>query len=253
MKNMSDSLKWVGVMPWIYRPYYEECVATMHPDFKKNVLFVDNSVNNLGIMKSHNMGLQKMLDEGADGLLILGASIRFGPPGGLDLIEAIANYPEAHVLHGVSPEPDGLGRKVPYGWHTTFFRRSVLEGVGGWDENFSPYSLCDIDMSIRIRKFFKDPLLEWDSCVWSCVYCDVKDTTSAHGINLAGVRGTYAPRDSYFKRKWGRSGGEWNVPAFDHPFNDPSKPVSYWPAPEDPNSIWKNEYASGKWNYNDVS
>jgi hypothetical protein len=241
-------IKWVGVMPWMFRPFYEACAATMHPDFKKNVLFVDNSETNLGIMKSHNMGIEKMQQEGADWLIILSAAIRFGEPGGLDFIQAIEDHGPAHVLHGFGPKPDDLGRKVPYGWHLVAFHRTTLEAIGGWDENFTPYSLDDVDMGIRIRTHFKD------QTAWESVPCDVSDTISAHSIKLGGMKGTYPPRGNYFKRKWGREGGEWDKASFATPFNDPALPLNYWPLPTDPLSIWENEYKTGEFGkFDDVN
>ena len=73
-------IKWVGVLPYAYQPYFDECIATMHKDFKKHVLFVDNSTEekNRGIPSSHNLGIQKMYEENADWLVIMSAG-RLGP------------------------------------------------------------------------------------------------------------------------------------------------------------------------------
>lgn len=231
-------MKWVGVLPFVYAPYLKECRKTMHPDFVHNVLFIDNTVNNIGIMASHNRGVDFMKEREADWLIIISAAIRFGKPGGMDFIKQLESS-DHHVLHGRG-KPDELGRQVPYGWHLVAFRREVVENVGGWDENYTPYSLDDIDLSIRIQKFYGDKLK------WGTVPCEVSDTISAHGINLAGVKGEYAPRNSYFKRKWGRDGGEWDKPAYDHPFNDKTKPLSWWPKFDHPLSIDSVEFKNGR-------
>lgn len=238
-------MKWVGVMPFIYQPYRDACVKTMHPDFKKHVLEIDNTKKNLGIMKSHNLGVERMRDERADWLVVISAAVRFGKSGGLDFIEQLDRHPEYHVAHGDSGNLDDKGQRVPYGWHLVAFRREVIENVGDWDTNFSKYGLDDIDLSLRIQKFYGDRL-KWDKFP-----CDVSDTTSAHSVQLAGVKSAYPPRNEYFKRKWNRDGGEWDKPAFDHPFNDPTKPLSWYPSKEHPLSIHQVEFKLGEWTYED--
>lgn len=231
-------MNWVGVLPYVHKPYFDECRKSMHPSFFKNVLCIDNTTENIGIMKSHNKGVEMM--EGADWLVVMSAAIRFGESGGRDFIDRLKENPDHHVLHGVGPKRDPLGRVVPYGWHLVAFNKTVFEAIGKWDENFTPYSLDDIDMSLRIQKHFGKEV-KWDK-----VPCDVSDTTSAHSINLGGVTATYEPRNRYFERKWGRDGGEWDKPAYDHPFNDESKPLSWWPKPDDPLSIDKVEFKNGR-------
>jgi len=232
-------MNWVGVIPFVYQPYLDECVKTMHPDFKKHVLFVDNTKDNLGIMKSHNLGVEKMREENADWLIVMSAAIRWGKPGGLDFIDQLVRRPGHHVIHGIGGTDD-KDQQIPYGWHLAAFNRKTLEAIGLWDENFSPYSLDDIDMSLRIQKHFKDKIK------WEKVSCDVSDTTHAHSINLGGVKATYAPRNGYFTRKWGRDGGEWDKRPYDRPFNDPEKQLSWWPAPDHALSIQNNELRDGE-------
>lgn len=239
-------MKYVAVLPWIYEPYYKDCIATMHPDFKANTLIIDNSQVNRGIMWSHNQGLKKMQEENADWLIILSAAIRFGKEGGLDFVKVLEDHPDHYVIHAASDNvvggkqndgsPGGGINKVK-GWHCTAFSRDCLERVGGWDLNFTPYSLCDIDMSIRIQKEYKGVP------GWNTYPCDIDDTgLMGHSINLAKVEASYPPRNEYFKAKWGRDGGEWQVEAYDHPFNEPDKPISWYPIWPDPRA-----YNHGYW------
>src|ERR1039458_9355829 len=104
------SVKFVGVMPYVFLPYYHDCVATMHPDFKDNVLFVDNTVDNKGIMWGHNQGVLKMYEEDADWLVVISAGIRFGAPGGLDFVEQLDQHPDALLVHGSGMWFDEIGR-----------------------------------------------------------------------------------------------------------------------------------------------
>ena len=91
-------MKYVTVLPFAYRPYLEECKATMHSDFAQNVYFIDdtNPDNRIGIMRAHNMGIDRMRELGADWLIILSAAIRFGEAGGLDFIDVFLFAVELH-------------------------------------------------------------------------------------------------------------------------------------------------------------
>lgn len=242
-------MSWVGILPYAYEPYFQECVKTMHPDFRNNVIAVDdtNPETRQGIMKIHNQGVGELKKQDADWLVIISAAIRFGEAGGLDFIDQLESHDDHYVIHAASQnvkggkqQSGGGGKNAVFGWHLTAFNQAVFENVGRWDENFTPYSLDDIDLSIRIQKHYQG------QPGWETYPCDVSDTTMSHSINLGGVKATYPPRNSYFKRKWGRDGGAWDVPTYDHPFNDSTKPLSYWPQPDDPLSIDRIEFSNGR-------
>jgi hypothetical protein len=231
----------------------------MHPDFKKNVLFIDNTNpnKNLGIMRSHNMGVDFMRQQGADWLIIISAAIRFGALGGLDFIRALEDHPEHYIIHAGTPNhpaasnikavehQDGEYKNGVFGWHLTAFKKDVFDNIGVWDENFSRYGLDDLDLSLRVQKHYKN------APGWGTFPVDVGDVGMSHSINKAGVRSAYPPRNDYFRRKWGRDGSDWQNDGYSHPFNDPSKSLSYWPLPDDPRSIHKIEFAKGEWSYDD--
>lgn len=248
-------MSYVVVVPYAWRPYFDEFIKTVRIP-RENMLLIDNTdiKKNVGIMKAHNMGVEFMRSRGADWLIIMSAAIRFGEEGGLDFIDILNQHPGYHVLHGASAnvrggkqqsdEPGGGGVNKVFGWHLTAFNKTVFDTVGIWDENFGPYGLDDIDMSLRIRKGFKE------TTKWDTYPCDVTDTTMSHSISLAGVKSSYPPRNEYFKRKWGRDGAEWQNWGYDVPFNDHTKDLSYWPQPEDPRSIHSVEFKQG-WHFND--
>lgn len=244
-------MNYLVVLPYAYKPYFDECMATVKfPD--ENMLLIDNTINNMGIMAAHNLGIYRMRVIGADWLIILSAAVRFGEAGGLDFIEVLKNHPDHHVIHAASSNVKGGkqqsgesgGHNEVFGWHLTAFHKSVFDSIGTWDENFTPYGLDDIDMSLRIRKGI--PNVKWETYP-----CDVHDTTMSHSINLANVKSSYPPRHSYFMRKWGRDGGDWQNDGYPHPFNNPELPLDYWPKPEDKLSIYENEYKTGGYNFND--
>ena len=208
----------VAVMPYRWQPYMERCVATMSPRWRDSLLLVDNTVDNIGIMAAHNIGYRKAIAADADWLVIVSAAIRFGLPGGDDFLHALDTWPNHRVI-----EAAGVN-----GWHLIAFRRDVLEAVGGWDENFTPYGFDDIDYSIRFQLAYGQNGM---SQMWEKVVIKVTDMGMAHSVHLAGLVSDANPKIDYFMRKWGRHPGASTVPYFPHPFNDPSKGLDYWPEP----------------------
>lgn len=249
-------MKYVAVVPYTYKQYFDEFMATCHIP-REDMLCIDNTTRekNIGCMASHNRGVDFMKERGADWLIIISPAIRFGDSGGLDFVKVLEEHPDYHVIHGASAnviggkqsDPNGGGVNKVFGWHLMAIHRTVFETIGNYDENFSNYGLDDIDMSIRIRKGI--PNVKWDTFP-----CQVTDTRMSHSLHFVPdvVGGSaYPPRDSYFRRKWNRGGGEWQEDAWDHPFNDPTKPLSYWPVPADPRSIHQVEFKSGDWSFDD--
>lgn len=224
---------YVAVIPFAYQPYFDEFMATCKIP-RENMLCIDNTdlEKNIGIMASHNKGIEFMRERGADWLIVMSAAIRFGEQGGLDFLEILEEKPEYHVIHGASlnvaggmqANPDGGGghNKV-FGWHLVAFNKTVFDAIGKWDENFTPYGFDDIDLSLRIRKHFKN------TAMWDTFPCDVTDTTMSHSIQLAGVKSPSLPLINYFTEKWGRHPGAWQWDGWEHPFNNPEHSLAYWP------------------------
>lgn len=242
-------MKYAVVVPYAYQLYFDEFIKTVKIP-EDNLLTIDNTLTgdgNLGIMRSHNMGIRFMRDTGADWLIVMSAGIRFGEPGGLDFIEALDKHPSALLLHGsgmwFDPGKQQEVRQV-LGWHLTAFRAEIFEKIGGWDKNFTPYGLDDTDLTLRMQKGFGERYKIEITDV------DMRHVSTSHSISLANVKAAYAPRNEYFKRKWGREGGDWQNDGYPTPFNDPSKPLSYCPEPDDPLSIWQVEYKNG-YDFND--
>jgi hypothetical protein len=167
----------------------------------------------------------------------MSACLRFGEAGGLDFIKIIEENQDCLMIHGSGRWKSH--ESIALGWHLTAFNKQVFEAVGGWDENFSPYSLDDVDLTMRIQKHFGK---YYNLKVFPV---DMRHASTSHSISLAGVKASYHPRNAYFKRKWGRDGGEYQSDGYPTPFNLPDKPLGYCPKEDDPNSIWQNEYKQG--------
>lgn len=215
-------VKHVVCVPYVYEDYFAEFFATTRFRERSDVhtVFVDNTVDNLGIMRSHNIGLARARELDAEWFTIMSAAIRFGRLGGLDWFEALDARPDHDVV-----EAAGVN-----GWHLIAFKMALLDNVGTWDENFTPYGFDDIDLSLRIQRARgMDGRIEQ---LWDKVYVDVTDMGMAHSIHLGGVSLPPEKIDAqiaYFRRKWGRHPGESDVLAFDSPFGDPANRISYWP------------------------
>ena len=232
------------VVPYVYQEYFDEFIKTCKFP-RENMLIVDNTVENIGIMAAHNLGVKFMEEKNADWLIVMSAGIRFGENGGLDFLKIIEENQEALMIHG-SGAWNNNGKKIKsiaLGWHLTAFNKKIFETAGNWDENFTPYGLDDVDLTIRIQKAFGK---NYDLRVFPC---DFRHESTSHSITIAGVKSAYEPRNEYFKRKWGRDGGEWKKEGYLTPFNL-NKPLSYWPEKEDKLSIFENEYKN-KWSFNE--
>lgn len=218
--------RYVAVLPWVYQPFRDEFMKTC----KLEVLEIDNSYKNLGIMRSHNIGIDKMREENADWLIVMSAAIRFGETGGLDFIAQLD--PEFICIGAADKKKwDNEAQVGIFGWHLIAFSRECIEKVGKWDANFSPYGWDDIDYSIRMQKAFPDP--EYSRRTKK-VSVDVSDTIMAHSINLAGVRTDNNHHVEYIKKKWNYDVGGDNplTKMYDHPFRDSAKSLSWWPTYE---------------------
>ncbi len=246
--------KYIAILPYVYQPYLDACVATMHPDFKKNVLFVDNTdlTKNYGVMASHNIGVRALYERDKEWLVVLSPAVRFGPSGGMRMIELLDQYSDHYIIHGGSDNILGGRQQVEgsendpvnriFGMHQVAIHRKVFDAVGKYDPNLSLYGMDDLDLSLRVQKSFKG------APGWNTYSTDTEDTTMSHSINLAGIESPYEPRNNYFQAKWGRTGSEWQSMGYEHPFNQEENGLGFYPEPPDPRSLahgyWDRVWAS---------
>jgi hypothetical protein len=206
-------VNYVAVIPSIYQPYTDACVASCKLD---NLIVVDNTVNNRGVSASWNIGVKAMYETGSDWLIIISAAVRFGAPGGLDLVESMRAHPDAFGVGG------GLD-----GWHLIAFHRRTFDAAGWFDENFYPAYFEDADFGRRVSLWKREAGL----CVeplWVNAPIDGSLESVGHAVRLGGVRSEAAPLLHYYRSKWGGSHG---TESFSRPFNNSSNPLSFWPEP----------------------
>lgn len=216
-------MKYVVVVPYAYRPYFDEFVQTLKIP-RENCLFIDDTDpdNRIGIMRAHNKGIDFMLERGADWLIVMSAGIRFGKNGGLDFIELLENHNDLHVINGAGLNREN-GEVMAMGYHLTAFKREVFDTIGRWDENFTPYGFDDIDMMLRMKKGFNGALRADTFPV------DMEHISRSHSIELGGVIAPSQPRMWYFTEKWGRHPGAYQWDGWLHPFNDEHNSIKFWP------------------------
>lgn len=220
-------MKYAVVVPFAYRPYFDEFKATLKIP-EENCLFIDDTTppGNIGIMRAHNMGIDFAREKGADWLIVMSASIRFMEPGGLDFIEQLEKKNDALVVHGSGywlDPADELIKQIALGWHLTAFKMDIFNAIGCWDENFTPYGFDDVDLTLRMKKYFGTQYKV------EVVPVDMTHVSTSHSIQIAKVHAPSAPRIAYFVEKWGRHPGAWQWDGWAYPFNDPNNNLAYWP------------------------
>jgi hypothetical protein len=236
--------KYVAVIPSIYQPYTDACVAGCKLD---NLIVVDNTVINIGVPASWNIGVRQMYETGADWTIIISASVRFGKPGGLDLVEAMGRYPDALAVEGGDYDCSktsyaGAWRKFDekkrtpidgFGWHLIAVHRRTFDAIGLFDENFWPGYGEDTDFRHRMAVCYEGLLWDFDP-LWPRVPIDGRVAYIGHGVDLGKAPFHCAKSGNgretqmeYYARKWGgEPHSEWK-----YPFNDLDNPLSYWPTP----------------------
>lgn len=216
-------MKYVVVVPYAYKPYFDDFKASLKIP-EENCLFVDdtNPVGGIGIMKAHNMGIDFAKQKKVDYLIVMSAGIRFGEAGGLDFIKVIEEHPELLVINGAGENKE-TGEVMAMGYHLTAFKMDVFAAIGRWDENFTPYGFDDIDMMLRMKKYFAGQYKV------NSIAIDMFHVSRSHSIELAHVVAPSQPRIDYFVQKWGRHPGAWQWDGWTYPFNNPEHNLAYWP------------------------
>jgi len=221
----------------------------------KNVLLIDNSGNreceifekqygfqveyqseNIGIPRSWNIGLKK----NHDWTFIVSSSMLF-------------NQPFSHIVDMLN-DFKGVVFRTNHAWHCVGINKKVVDAVGYFDENFYPgyFEDCDWDHRVRmleeqvISSDTSDFVVSWrnqfvhsntpisyvmrisaaSAEIDAICQQDGGATVDGLTVNINGVH-------DYFKKKWGGKKTREGWGEYKYPFNDPTKPLSFW----EPNSI----------------
>lgn len=199
------------ILPIISTTYADACVDSLRrPDSAaglkpEEILVVDNSRDgfaaaryglpthrdpdghNLGVARSWNVGVRRVLDDDLDYLLIMSSVMMFGP--------------ELHATWRWQME-DFWGAKVIeadiHSWHLIALHRSCFERIGLFDTNFHAY-FEQTDWCRRLH------LVGWEQ---GFVRRPINALSQAVGGHLDLVSCPADPLLRYYEQKWGGSKGE---------------------------------------------
>lgn len=185
----------------------------MCEELRSKTIVVDNRVNNLGVPKSWNVSVDKVLEINADWLIIISAAMRFGKPGGHDLLDTLRETDPNSVIaieagHGI-------------GWHLISFPRHVFEATGKFDENFNYREDEDFARRISLAYGLKNKF--WDKHSFDCAIAGF-----SHGVDLGGAVIDNEALLEYYRQK---HGGDKGAETFKTPFNLQDKDFRWWPTP----------------------
>lgn len=218
------------VIPYTNREYLDECLETLKLP-KKNLLLVDNSVDNKGVAGSWNLGIKEMKKRSCDWLIIMSAAMRFGPSGGSDMLYHL-RHADADIVRfaerTIDERPFDGDNKVAnpaypmaFYWHCTAISKGVVERVGKFDANFYPIYFEDIDYDLRIKKAgpFKDLIIP----------IEAESIGAGHGVKLGKVKSDPMTLIAYFATKWGSHPSAAKLGTYEAPFDDNNNSVAFWP------------------------
>jgi len=217
----------LAVLPVITHTHADICVksilagrsaAALHPD---ELLIVDNTArgtakryrlrtyrdpdgHNLGVARSWNIGAREVLDRELDYLVLISASMRFGPT-------LHTTWREQMDLNWGAVIIEASG----HSWHLIAIHRRVFETIGLFDENFYPAYFEAIDFGYRMR------LVDLEG-YWPRVWVNALSQGAA--LHNQVVSCPSDPLLAYYAKKWGGAKGKER---YDLPFN--GRPLDWWP------------------------
>lgn len=227
------------VLPVIHNETAVKCIDSMGVKVQfDNLLIVDNSPDkftkqwpmaddlfhierpegNIGVGRAWNIGVDYMLKNDFDFLIILSASVVF-KDGGFSLFDQLEKNKHA------------MGLQTQEGWHCIALSKSIFKEIGNFDTNFYPAYYEDSDF---IRRMELAKIHEPCGTIhMPATSIEVFPAEVAHGMKKGNVHVNMQACANYFLSKWGA------MPAYDsqasrdkmfkHPFDNPSYDLSYYP------------------------
>lgn len=165
----------------------------------------DPDGHNIGVAASWNVGAREVLERGLDYLVILSASMQFGPVLHTTWRRQMETFWGSDII-----EADG------HSWHLIAIHRRLFELIGLFDENFWPGYFEQIDWCTRLRILGREG-------AWPKVWVNALSQGSALAIEHTDCPAP--PLLEYYRQKWGGDKGE---EPFVLPWGD--KPMGYWEA-----------------------
>jgi GT2 family glycosyltransferase len=193
-------------------------------DYPVHPYVIRNWDKNIGVSAAWNQGMRRAIKDGHRYALIVNDDILFTP----HTIETL--YDNAVDTGGVIISPNFC---IPRKHDAFFFEKKgmiesihwscimvdmyqLIENCGWFDENFFPAYFEDNDMFYRIHRAGLKHYLNTDVGFFHRESATGESIITQDNWNLC---------ESYYKYKWGGVPGEER---YSFPYNDPSKPLSYW-------------------------
>lgn len=221
-----EPLSLLAVIPVLTHEYADVCVdSILMPNSSAGllpgeILIVDNTREgtagkyglrtyrhpegfNCGVARSWNVGVDEVLDRNLDYLVIISASMRFGP-----LLNTAWSWQMKEFWGAKVIESTG------HSWHLIALHRSIFERVGRFDTNFHPGYFEAEDLCLRLR------MIGWEQ---GFISCWVNAMSMGVALHAPSVECPADPLLDYRRRKWG---GDKAEETFVLPFGN--KPLGYF-------------------------
>ena len=162
----------------------------------------DPDGHNLGVARSWNVGVREVLDRDLDYVVLMSASMRFGP----ELHTTWRRQMETFWGHNVI-EADG------HSWHLIALHRRLFDRIGLFDENYHVY-FEQIDWCYRLRMAGLEV---------GFVHVWVNALSQGAALHAHLISCPAEPLLAYYADKWGGPKGDER---YVQPWG--SKPLDYW-------------------------
>lgn len=200
------------VLPVMLKETADICIGSMLPEdsaaglSRDEVLIVDNSRegwaeeryglrtyrdpdgHNLGVARSWNVGAREVLNRGLDYLVLMSASMRFGPMLHTTWVRQMETFWGSHLI-----ESEG------HSWHLIAIHREALERVGLFDGAFYPGYVEADDWITRM-------VLAGLPTSWPRAW--VNALSQGVAIHVQELSCPWGPLRDYYAAKWGGPKGE---------------------------------------------
>lgn len=204
---------WLVVIPSINPEWNKECINSLiDNETNFEYIIVDNRSKNYGVSGAWNIGLDRVVDNNIDWLVVCSESVRFGPSGAKSIQEALDSADQEDMM---------LEADDGFGWHLIAFRRELLLTVGYFDEVFFPAYFEDNDYTHRVKIVANKLDKPWFP--WKKFKVDASLIGVAQGLKLLNYQMDFGWLTNKYKEKW----GDYPVEIYEHPYNDPNLSMRY--------------------------
>lgn len=204
---------WLVVIPSINPEWNQECINSLiDNETNFEYIIVNNREKNYGVSGAWNIGVDRVIENNIDWLVICSESVRFGPTGAKSIQQALDSASNDDMI---------LEADDGFGWHLIAMKRELLLSVGYFDEVFFPAYFEDNDYSYRIRMISDKLGKSWYP--WKKFKLDATLIGIAEGLKFLNYEMDFGWLKAKYEEKWGGS----PVEVYQHPYNNPNYSLRY--------------------------